>query len=246
MKNIIYLLTFCVLYSCSKSEDNLSTSDHNLISEVTVNGQLSEEYSYDADGKIQEVKYYEDDGSLKDIFTYEFQPEKIVINRQNISYGYFRSYEYYDEAANRTRRDFYDEGGDLIDYTLYFHASNECWIDRRERYRDDQLLFLADYSYSGTQCDRRIDFYEDGKLTTKSEYQKDGKRFWQQALNFSLLRNENESNTTSYTYTRDGEVRRSLSYVSVFTYDETDYPIIENRTYLDGRTEVRTYKYLEF
>ncbi len=236
-------------YTFSKASENLedilSTNARKLISKVKVNGQLSEEYTYNTEGSIQQVKYYGDDRSLEEIYTYEFSPLKIVVNRQSLRFGNQRRYEYYDEAANRTRRDFYDEKGNLIDYTLYFHTNNECWIDRRERYKDDQLLFLAEYTYTGTQCNQRIDFYEDGKLTTRYEYQKDGKKYWRQALNFSLLRNNNQSNTTSYTYTRDGDVHQFFSYVSAFTYDETDYPIIENRTYLDGRTEVMTYEYLE-
>ncbi len=235
-------------YTFNKSseplEDIVAANAQKPISKVKINGQLRQEYVYLTDGSIQQATYYQEDGSLEEIRTYEFQPNRVTLTRQHLRFNYKRRYEYYDEAPNRTRRDFYDDDGNLIDYTLYFHSNNDCWIDRSERYRDDQLLFLADYNYSGTQCDYRIDFYEDGNLTTKSDYKKDGKKFWRQAASFNILRNNNESNTTSYTYTRSGEVRDNISYVSQFTYDDQDYPIIENRTYLDGRTEVWTFEYL--
>jgi len=237
--------TYTFIKSSETLDDVVSANAQKFISKVKVNGKLREEFTYNADGSIQRITEYQENGDLDEIRTYEFQPLKTILIRQHFRFNYTRRYEYYGEATDRTRRDFYDENGDLLDYTLYFHTNNDCWIDRTERYKDNQLLFLADYNYSGTHCDYSIDFYEDGKLTTKSEYKNDGKKYWRKAASLNILRNNNESNATSFTYSRDGEVRENISYVSQFTYDDQDYPIIENRTYLDGRTEVWTFEYME-
>ncbi|NNF35570.1 MAG: hypothetical protein HKN68_15800 [Saprospiraceae bacterium] len=236
-------------YSFNKSseplEDIVAANAQKSISTVKVNGQLREEYEYRSDGSIQQATYYQEDGSLDQIRTYEFQASRIILIQQHIRLQFTRRYEYYDEAPNRYRRDRFDESGNLLDYRLYFYTGDECGIDRTEQYVDDQLTSLFNHSYSGDDCNLKVDLYKDGQLDAVYEYQKDGKKYWRQAVNFGIFRNDNQSNNASYTYTSDGEVRESISYVSAFTYNEADYPIIENRTYLNGTTEVRTYEYVE-
>ena len=236
-------------YTFNKSSetltDILSANAQRFISKVKINGQLREEYVYRQDGSIQQATYYQEDGNLEQIRTYEFLPTKIVLVQNHVRLNFMRRFEYYDEAPNRTRRDKFNESGELIDYRLYFHTGDECGIDRTEQYSDDQLTYLFNNRYSGDNCDQKVDRYSNGQLDAVYEYQKDGKKYWRQAVTFGIFRNFNQSNNTSYTYTSDGKVRENISYVSAFTYNEQDYPIIENRTYLNGETQVITYEYLD-
>jgi hypothetical protein len=236
-------------YTFNKSsetlEDIVSANAQKYISKVKVNGQLREEYVYRSDGSIQQATYYQENGNLDRINTYEFQPTKVILIQQHIRLNFMRRYEYYDEGPNRTRRDKYNESGNLVDYRLYFHIGNECGIDRTEVYFDDQLISLFNHSYNGDYCNLKVDLYKDGQLDAVYEHQKDGKKYWRQSVSFGIFSNNNQSNTTSYTYTSDGKIRENISYVSTFIYDDQDYPIIDNRTYLDGRSEVITYEYIE-
>lgn len=224
-------------------EELITINQRKFISSVTKNGTTVNSYSYNVDGSLQSIQRYHDDGDLFYTDVYAFTPLTATRIRTFLSSGTVHRYEFYNEAPERTRRDFYGSSGQLEQYRLYFHGSNGCWVDRFENYQNGSLHYLTNYTYSGSSCDITWNKYDQGELTTTFTSSKDGKRYWGESILFNILQYKNTSNFTSVTYVRNGEVDTDSSYNSVFTYGEGDYPASEIRTFLNGSVDLYIYTY---
>lgn len=235
--------TYIFSQTFTSLDELILTNQRKFISTISKNGRIVSSYSYNSDGSLESLQRYRDNGDLFYSVAYSFTPLTATSIRTFASSGTIHRYEYYNEAPDRTRRDFYGSGGTLDQYRLYFHDSNDCWIERSEDYENNTLTTLTNYKYTGDHCNLEYSQFSQGVLTMTYTSQRDGKRFYGESTLFNILQYQNISNTTSAMYFKNGQVDADASYNSEFTYGEGDYPISEIRTYIDGTVDLYTYSY---
>jgi len=235
------------IYSFSKSsqslEEIISSNQKKVIKSVMQNGQLRYSYNYNADGSIQTKQTYTSTGDLnvKDIYT--FTPLTTTVLRTIFPSNSTYRYEYYNEAPNRLRRDYYNNSNVFQGYRLYFINPNGCWVDRTEDYENNLLVRLYNYDYSGDNCDLEVTAFSNGQQLFKSVSTKDGMAPWSKSTLLNILQFRNVSNTLSYTYSEENIVDAQRSYTSSYTYDESGFPTSQTQTYLDGNVNFYNYIY---
>jgi len=236
------------IYTFSKSSSNLEelsiSNKRKFIDKVTKNGVLHRSYTYNPDGSLQAVQTYQDNGDLRYVDTYTYSAATTSGIRNYPATGSSITYLYYNEAPNRIRRD-KTQNGELSSYRLYFTDANGCWVDRVEEYSDDALEQLYQYDYTGENCNYEMKYFEQGALRRTVNVQRDGKRYWASSALLNILQQNGISNTTSYSVFSDGAVVSEVSYTSAYTYDQSDFPLSEVRTFLDGDVDVYIYNYTE-
>jgi len=235
--------TYLFTKSSMSLADLQAANQKKSIKAVYRNGQLSQAYSYNADGSIRSTDSYTLEGDLHSTSTYAFTPISATRTVTYLGSGSLLRYEYYDEGLDRTRRDVYNSSGQLQAYRLYFHNNETCWVDRTETYSADGLLTeLHTYNYTGINCDQTISRFVNGELRQQTTIVQDGMNYYATSTLLNILRVEDWGNRSSYTAMADGEVVTSSSYTSTFTYED-GFPTTETRAYLDGDVAAYRYEY---
>jgi len=235
--------TYIFTKTTTSLDELITENQRKFIVSVSKNGSIKNAYTYNPDGSLQTTQIYDNNGNLFYTEVHTYTPLTATRVRTYPSSGNVARYEYYNEAPDRTRRDYYGYSGQLEQYSLHFHSNNGCWADRVENYQNNTLQSLINYTYSGSTCDVTWNSYIQGELTTTYTSQKDGKRYWGESTLLNILQYQKVSNPTSTTYVRNGEVDTDSSFSSTYTYDEGDYPLTEIRTYIDGTVDLYTYTY---
>ncbi|MEM9548790.1 MAG: hypothetical protein AAGA77_22590 [Bacteroidota bacterium] len=234
------------LYTFAKSNetfDNIIAKGQKKIRSIRKNGSLYRDYNYNLDGTLQSLLTYDNSGNLHTQEIYTYTPISVDRTLTFVQSGSVRKYTYYNEAPDRTRRDRLDENGDLVEYRLYFHTPNDCWVDRIETYRDEQLSSFFQYTYAGENCDYEISYFSNGNLQSRTTNINDGMPYFGQSATLDILRYEGIGNITSRTVVKDNEVDNNGSFNAIFAYDEIGFPTSETRSYLDGKVDLYSYLY---
>jgi len=251
MKNKITLLLFLAAFlsQCTSNNDseNPDTLPTNLkIKRVLKNNTIESDYTYNSDSKVSIINYY-NNGSLSSKQVYEYIADVTQISHFNSSNNLVQVRKYYEVNATTIRRDRYDNANSLLSYFLYKYTNTSCSHTSIETYNPNNVLTnRLLINYTDTNCSWESDYYNANNHVTFSSVAilDDKKSAYASTIIDTFSSHPSVGNQTEVT-NRDANsaIINSSSYTSLFTYNSSNYPTIEVRTYIDGTIDRYTFEY---
>ncbi|MFK7949620.1 MAG: hypothetical protein AB8G11_18660 [Saprospiraceae bacterium] len=247
MKNCISLfLVIFLIIGCNDDEPASYVPQDLLLKKITLNGQIKQECEYYSDERVKKIVRYDDNGDFwfSEDITYSGDTTYTeTFGVGNIPWYNFKSY-WID--ANQSTKIAYDENDELVYYNVYDYVGNECGYSLRISYdRNDDIRYRYEVDYL-QGCDSYIEqTFPNSTDSIKYNYERDDKPYYGRSASIDIYfkGQNNWTNTIKSERFDNDDLDESRSYTSTFTYNQDNYPITEERTFVDGTIDNYTYEY---
>jgi len=246
MKYLIFAVLSSFILSCSSNDDSSQELDENqlFIKQVNEDGLPLIKYTY-TNNRISSKEYY-DLGQLYRTDNYEYSNDMVIVSYFSAQDELTSIRKYFSVSNDISRRDACNENGELINYRVYSFSNNTCGFVSIDFYNDnDQLNSRNIFQYVDENCSMESTrFNSSDQVLSKEQWIRDDKNFHNEKGLLDFFRHENLGNTLTYTkWNSNDVVDIEFSYESSFEYNSLNYPISEQRTYLNGSSKEITYEY---
>ena len=246
MKRFPLIILIFTLFSCST--DDVETVRAGLIKEVKKDSITLRTFQYDEQDRITNETTYKYNRP-EFVYNYEYKGDTTYID-VTLSQVPWRNEKLYRFDENEIRRESYVDG--TLSMVKSYRWEEETTCGYTEVFWDyvNHTDIFEKVIYFDEICSERrlhVAFYQPASHSSGREIYKDEMQAFDAAALPPPLE-EAPGNTISYiiAFGTDGtsnSINTSLSYDSVFTYNQDDYPISEIRTHRDGTVHTYTYEY---
>ncbi|MFI1743194.1 hypothetical protein [Thalassobellus sediminis] len=246
MKKTFLIFLSIVVLSCSNNDDSTQNSNPNqlFLKQINKNGLISSKYLYQ--NELVSSREYYDSGELWRTETLEYSGNTISINSYNSSGELTQIRKYYAISESTFRRDRYNSNNELTNYRIHTFSDNNCGFVSIGFYNNNDVLTSTNtFQYFDDNCSMEsINFDSNNEIVFTEEWIRDDKNQYRKNEILDFFRADNLGNTTIFNrWDSQNNIETEYSYESSFEYNTYDYPISEQRNYLNGTSDEFTYEY---
>jgi len=245
MKKIYLICISIIILSCSSDDSNDTILPEELfIKQINENGLVSRKYTYQ-NNLISSREFYESGALWRKEF-FEYTNDTVFIRSYNSSNELTQTRKYYTVTGNTSRRDRYNANNEFVNYRTYYFSDNTCGFVSIDFHDDDDTLTsTSTFNYTDSNCSMESTRYDSAnEIISKEEWTRDDKNLFNKNELLDFFRGDNLGNTIIYhRWDSQNNMELEHSYESSFEYNNSNYPISENREYLNGTLKEITYEY---
>lgn len=247
MKNCIplFFIVFLIM-ACNEDEPAAYVPQDLLLKKIMRNGQVKQECEYYSDDRIKKIIRYEDNGDLWFSEDITYNGDTTITKTFGIGNVPWYNYKNYWINANRSTKIAYNENNELVFYNIYDYTGTECSYYLQVSYDNNDVVryrYEVDFSQG---CDSYIkQTFPNSMDSIEYNYERDDKPYYGKSTmtNTHFQGQNNWTNTTKAERFDNEILDESRSFTSTFTYNQDNYPVTEQRTFVDGTVDNYTYEY---
>lgn len=217
--------------------------------EIKKDGIIFISYEYNEDGTIKLYKTYTEDGTLSFTYNYEYVIDNEIIVRDfDESGNLIESSRFYDLNIDESKVEFFDSNDILTSYGIYNFSGSFCGAVTKSFFESNDLLFSkSSINYFDENCSEIISFTDgNNEIRGVQEITKDDKKWFFKSTRLTFFRDREDGNVIKNVSKNSlGVINEEYSYDSVFEYNDSNYPISEKRTFLNGDIENYSFEYFD-
>ena len=238
MKAIKLLLMGLVFLSCSK-DNNVTPASTNklLLKKYFKNGHLRTEYKYNENDRLESSIFYSplDGETILSFHYYEYNGDTVFSffhnqNNELVSKGKL----VFNEQSGKEEK--FNTDNQLTEYLVLENNIDPCGYSKIDFYdADDSLKITYNYEYIDSNCSENENHVLPGNhLIGIRTSVKDGGKNAFESTYLSERYKYNSGNSLQSILLISGSIFDPESYNSTFEYNSDNYPVSENRIYMDG------------
>lgn len=253
MKLFFLIIISITLFNCSSNDDNsnddipIVQSENLLLKTITKNDIVYISYEYNEDNTVKLYKSYTEDGTLVFTHNHEYVNNEVIVKTFDVSDNLIEISKFYDLDIDESKAEIFDSNDILTSYVIYNFSGSSCGDVTKSFFEPNDLLFRISFSdHFDENCSEIITSTDGGgnEIFGVQEITRDDKNWFLKSGRLSFFRDSEVGNVIKYININNlGVISEEFSFDSDFEYNDSNYPISEKRTFLNGEIENYSYEY---